>query len=379
MTIAALQAPTAAYLHVPFCAHRCGYCDFTLIARRDDLIDAYLQGMAIDLASLRKPRRVQTLFLGGGTPTHLPAQQLSRLLALAREWFPLEDNFEFSVEANPAGLDDEKIAVLAEFGVNRISLGVQSFDVHILRTLERNHNAAMVADAVSRLRRRFDNISLDLIFGVPGQTLDLWRETLTQAMALEPQHISTYGLTFEKGTSFWSRRSKGQLAQLPDELEREMYALAMDNLAAAGFIQYELSNFARPGWSCRHNETYWAALSYYGHGPGAARYLAGRRETNHRSVTTWIAHTLAGKSAIGDAEELSPEDRAREALILGLRRVRGVDRNEFFATTGYDLDRLLIDRVAGALSSGLIEQLTTGYRLTREGRFVADSIIVDLL
>lgn len=379
MTLAHERVPKAAYLHVPFCAHRCGYCDFTLVARRDDLIEAYLKALEIELRTLGEPRPVETLFFGGGTPTHLSAAQLERLLALARRWFIPAGEFEFSVEANPAGLDDDKIEVLAAHGVNRISLGVQSFDAAILQQLERDHDRAIVEEVVARLKRQCDNLSLDLIFGVPGQSLELWRETLARALALQPQHLSTYGLTYEKGTAFWSRRNKGSLAPVADEVERSMYAAAMDDLAAAGFEQYELSNFALPGRACRHNQAYWAGVPYFGFGPGAARYLNGRREINHRSVTTWLARVRGGQSPIGEAEELAPEDRAREALVLGLRRAAGVDRGAFQEATGFELSSLTAGRIEQFVADELIDETDHHLRLTREGRFVADSVIVDLL
>ena len=302
--------PRSAYLHVPFCA-RCGYCDFTLVARRDDLIDVYLDALAIDLARLERPRQVDTLFFGGGTPTHLSASQLERLMALALHWFRPAGGAEICVEANPAGLDEAKIDVLAAAGVNRVSLGVQSFDPAILKLLERDHGRTEIVSAVERLRPRIPNIGFDLIFGIPDQTGRLWDETLDEAIRLTPTHISTYGLTFEKGTTFFSRLSKGSLRRCEEESEREMYARAMDRLSAAGFEQYEISNFALPGFHSRHNEIYWMGLPFFGFGPGAARYLGGRRELNHRSVTTWIKRVQLGQSPIAESEELSPEDRAR--------------------------------------------------------------------
>jgi len=371
------KAPTAAYVHVPFCAHRCGYCDFTLVAGKDHLVGDYLRALEIELRSLGRPRPVCTLFLGGGTPTHLAPDALDRLLALVCDWFELLPGFEFSVEANPAGLGREKVDILAAHGVNRVSLGVQSFDDEILKFLERDHDAAQIEAATHWIAEKIPNFSFDLIFGVPGQTLGLWRETLARAVALGPRHVSTYGLTFEKGTAFWSRRAKGTLSQIGDELERAMYAAAMDDLASAGFEQYELSNFARPQSRCRHNETYWAGKSYFGFGPGAARYLAGRRETNHRSVTTWIARVFSGKSPVGDVDELSPADRARETLVVGLRRARGVSRHEFRAQTGFDLDEVAGAAIARHCASGLLELTSDGVRLTREGRFLADTVIVD--
>ncbi|MEX0702790.1 MAG: radical SAM family heme chaperone HemW [Planctomycetales bacterium] len=370
--------PRAAYVHVPFCAHRCGYCDFTLVAGRDDLIEDYLRAMELELSRLESVP-LDTLFIGGGTPTHLSPPQLARLLDLLRRSFELAPGYEFSVEANPAGLEREHVRVLADAGVNRVSLGAQSFDPAALATLERDHCGDDVRRAVERVRARIDNVSLDLIFGVPGQNLASWDDTLDQALALEPTHVSTYGLTFEKGTRFWGRRSRGELRSLSDETERAMYAHAMDRLAAAGFEQYEISNFARPGRRCRHNEVYWKGEPHYGFGPGAARYLNGRREMNHRSVTTWLKRVFAGEDPIADAEELSPEERARESIVLGLRRAEGIERNEFRVRTGFDLDELAAEPIARHCLSGLLDVDDAHVRLTREGRFLADAVIVDFL
>ncbi len=375
----AVELPSAAYIHVPFCAHRCGYCDFTVVAGKDHLVGDYLRALELELASLETRRTVSTLFLGGGTPTHLNCGALDRLLALVHRWFELTPDYEFSVEANPSGFDRDKTEVLSAYGVNRVSLGVQSFDAAVLEVLERDHGAAQIEAAAALLAEKIPNFSFDLIFGVPGQSLAGWRETLRRAAALGPAHLSTYGLTFEKGTAFWSRRKKGSLRQAPDDLERAMYAAAMDDLASAGFDQYELSNFARPQRRCRHNETYWAGLPYYGFGPGAARYLGGRREMNHRSVTTWLARVLSGKSPVGDIDELSPADRAREILVIGLRRAGGVRGDEFRARTGFDLEHAAGPAIARHCASGLLERTADGVRLTREGRFLADTVIVDCL
>ncbi|HXY37737.1 MAG TPA: radical SAM family heme chaperone HemW [Planctomycetaceae bacterium] len=369
--------PRSAYIHVPFCAHRCGYCDFTLVAGRDDLIDAYLEALAIELTKLERPCEVDTLFFGGGTPTHLPAPELERLMTLARRWFPPAPGAEICVEANPAGLDDVKIAVLAQAGVNRVSLGVQSFDDAVLKLLERDHRGAEVPAVVERVRRRIPNIGLDLIFGVPGQSFGLWRDTLAQAIALRPTHVSTYGLTFEKGTAFQSRLNKGLLQRCDEEVERQMYALAMDELPRAGFEQYELSNFARPGFRSRHNEVYWAGRPFFGFGPGAARYAAGRRDLNHRSVTTWINRVLAGQSPIAESEELSAEGSARELVMLNLRRGEGIHLAQFREQTGFDFRQLAGEALPRHLRQGLLEECDGHIRLTREGRFLADTVFAE--
>jgi len=374
-----LAGPRSAYVHVPFCAHRCGYCDFTLVAGREDLIDDYLRALETELNSLGQPVTLDTLFVGGGTPTLLSAAQLDQLMRTLQRWFHLADGYEFSVEANPFGLDADKVGVLAMGRVNRVSLGVQSFEARTLALLERDHTQADVVRAVQWVREAIDNISFDLIFAVPGQTLLEWRNTLRQAIDLRPQHVSTYGLTFEKGTAFWSRRRKHLLEEAPDEQQREMYSVAMDQLTAAHFEQYEISNFSLPGRRCRHNEACWKGLPYYGFGPGAARYMDGRRETNHRSVTTWLKYVQSGRSPLGDAECLPDEERAREQLIIGLRLCDGVSKAEFRAQTGYSLEQLAGPTIQRHCRFGLLEETGSHLRLTREGRFLADSVFVDLV
>jgi len=370
-----LAAPTAAYIHVPFCRHRCGYCNFTLIAGRDDLIGGYLDALARELARLGEPRPVHTLFLGGGTPTHLPPPQLKQLLEFARRWFPLQPGYEFAAEANPADVTPERIEVLRASGLTRLSVGVQSFRAEKLRLLERDHSADGARDAIRLAQAAGFSTSLDLIFGAPGETLDDWQRDLDEALALDTDHVSLYGLTFERGTSFWTRREKGQLAQADEELERAMYLAAIDRLTSAGYEHYEVSNFAKPGRRCRHNETYWAARGYYAAGPGAARYVDGTRESNHRSTTTWLARIRAGESPVAESETLGPEDRAREALVLGLRRLpEGIAGAAFKAEFGYDSATLGGSELVKLLDAKLLEQAGDRLRLTREGLLISDWI-----
>jgi oxygen-independent coproporphyrinogen-3 oxidase len=366
--------PRSAYIHVPFCRHRCGYCNFTLVAGRDDLFDDFERAIELELRSLGQPREVDTVFFGGGTPTHLPPERLGRLLRLVRERFPLAAGAEMSLEANPADLHEETVAVLTEAGVTRLSLGGQSFDAAKLRTLERDHSPDELRAAVRVAKDRFGSVSLDLIFGVPSETLPVWQSDLSEALALEPHHVSTYGLTFERGTPFWSRLLEGELARLDEELERAMYAEAIDTLAAAGFEHYEVSNFAQPGHRCRHNEAYWSGESYYAVGPGAARFVDGRREMNHRSTTTYLKRVLAGQSPVAESETLSPEDAAREWLVFGLRRLAGVERSMFAARTGFELDALVGEPLDRMVALGLLEDDGGRVRLTRKGLFVSDAI-----
>jgi len=371
--------PRAAYIHIPFCRHRCGYCNFTLVAGREDLIEAYLEALSRELSWLEQPREVETLFFGGGTPTHLPPGQLERVFAIVREWHPLAADGEFSVEANPIDLDDARAIVLADAGVTRVSLGVQSFNVAKLELLERDHRAADIERAFATARGSAQSVSLDLIFGTPGETLADWRHDLESALALGPDHVSTYGLTFEKGTAFWSRLTRGELARLEEDIERQMYELTIDTLTAAGFEHYEVSNFARPGHRCRHNETYWTGGQYYAAGPGASRYIAGRRETNHRSTTTYIARVLAGQSPVAESEQLGAEDAARERLVFALRRLEGIDVNEFAAVTGFTVEQLGGDALPRLLDLGLLDFTARRLKLTRRGLLVSDAIWPEFL
>jgi oxygen-independent coproporphyrinogen-3 oxidase len=371
--------PRAAYIHVPFCVHRCGYCNFTLITGRDDLVEPYLAALATELSWLEEPQEVETLYFGGGTPTYLPPESLKRLCELALTWFPLATGYEWTVEANPADLGEQKIAVLAEQGVNRLSLGSQSFDAKKLKVLERDHTTADIERAVALSREAGMRVSLDLIFGVPGESLADWQTDLEHALALAPEHISTYGLTFEQGTQFWNRREHGDLLPVDEEIERDMYLAAIDRLAVAGFEHYEISNFAWPGHRSRHNETYWSGRGYFAAGPGAARYVDGRRQTNHRSTTTYLSRIQRGESPVAEEECLDDQQRAREALVFGLRRLEGVSRAEFAARTGFAVDALAGEPIARFVKGGMLRDDGERVQLTREGLLVSDSLWPELL
>jgi oxygen-independent coproporphyrinogen-3 oxidase len=371
--------PRSAYVHVPFCRHRCGYCNFTLIAGRDDLIERYLETLARELLLLERPRTVDTLFFGGGTPTHLPAEQLARLLRLVSEWFPLSAAGEFSAEANPLDLTHERLRVLQGAGITRLSLGAQSFQPDKLQILERDHQPGEIESAFHAAKDIARSVSLDLIFGTPGETVEAWENDLNRALALRPDHVSTYGLTIERGTSFYPRVERGELVPAPEEAAATMYERAIDLLTAAGYEHYEVSNFALPGHRCRHNETYWLGREYFAAGPGAARYVGGERSMNHRSTTTWMQRLARGESPVAESEKLEPEERARERLVFGLRRLPGIELESFARETGYtvqDLGGLTLERY---LEHGWLELQGSQLRLTRRGLLISDSLWPGLL
>lgn len=370
-------APRAAYVHIPFCAHHCGYCDFAVAAGRDSSIDLYLEALAKEMDQLETPRAINTLFLGGGTPSHLNLQQLERLMTDLRRWFPGAIK-EATLEANPDSFDAHKAQRLADYGVNRVSLGVQSFHPELLQRLERRHRPEHVAPAVTAARKYGMSIALDLIFGVPGQTLDLWNRDLLQALALAPDHISTYGLTFEKGTRLWKQRQRGDLAAVAEEVELEMYRQAMATLEDAGYEQYEISNFAQPGHRSQHNQVYWANEAFFGFGVGAAAYVGGTRTLNVRHLDVYLNRVLAGESPVFQTETLAVEERARETLAQNLRRVEGIHFASFLTQTGLDANALVGSTFNRYTAAGLLATDDFSVRLTRAGRCVADAIVTDL-
>jgi len=377
-----IEWPRSAYVHIPFCAHKCGYCDFASLAGSDHLADRYLVALEREMAVATggEPRAVETVFIGGGTPTRLDAGQLGRLLTMVRRWFPLVAGGEWTVEANPGTLDAAKADVLADGGVNRVSLGAQSFQPELLRALERNHAPEEVPKALDLVRPRFPSWSFDLIFGVPGSTPALWASDLETALALGPSHLSCYGLVYEKGTALWKQERAGLVVPVEEEAERTMYEHTIDRLAAEGLAMYEISNFARPGHESRHNLVYWTNEPYFGVGLGAARYFGGVRSSNTRDLPAYLRRSEEGRDATGPTETLEPEARARETAVLMLRRtILGIDRDDFRARTGFDFDELAGPALPRHRSGGLLEDDGRRIRFTREGLFLADTVLCDLL
>lgn len=380
-TAPAWLEPRTAYLHVPFCGHHCGYCDFAVTAGQDHLIELYLDALTLELQSLGTPRPVETLFIGGGTPTYLSAKQLERLLTAIRVWLPIASpgSHEFSIESTPESLDEEKLKVLAAFGVNRVSIGVQSFQSHLLSALDRRHGVAHIPRAVELVRNHVPAFSLDLIFAAPGQTLAEWQADLESALKFEPDHVSTYGLTYEKGTPLWKDRERGAVRTVTEDTELAMYEHAMDRLPAAGFEHYEISNFAKPGKRCRHNERYWANEAYHGLGVGAARYVNGRRELNVRDTKLYVRRVLSGEPPTFQSEELPPRERAVETIATQLRRGDGIVREEFRIQTGFPFDELVGEKVAAFVREGLLTDDGGRVRLTHRGKCVADGVVTQIM
>ena len=380
------------YIHVPFCIHRCGYCNFTLIADRQDLVPSYLLALESEFQTqLREPCAVETIFIGGGTPTYLNPSQLEALLELVCNWFSLHEDAEFSVECNPADCSEEKLRVLKSAGVSRISLGGQSFSRRKLKLLERDHTAEQLFTSIQTACEKFPSVSLDLIFGTPNETLEEWKHDLDSALSLPIQHLSTYGLTIEKGSGFFGRVASSTLKELHSEDQLDQYNYTIDRLEEVGWEHYEVSNFCLPGHRCKHNERYWRGEPWFAFGPGAANLLpsdAGfKRSVNHRSTTTYIRRQLAGENVVAEQDHLSREQMLREKFVFGLRKMEGVDLRELSAfygnsardNLGASVRSLFEPYLTEYLDHALLELQGTRVRLTRKGLMVSDSLWPNLL
>ena len=371
--------PRHAYVHVPFCRHRCGYCDFSLVAGRDDLIDRYFAALAVELERVREPLDLDTLYLGGGTPSHLGPDGLERLFSLLHASLRPVAGAEVSIECNPEDVSEPLAAALHACGVTRASLGAQSLDAVTLRSLDRSHAPDDVRRAVALLGDRGLAVNIDLMTAAPGQSLTAVERDLDAVIAIGPQHVSVYCLTWEKGTAFEGLRRTGALAAADEGDEGAMFEAAIDRLEAAGYEHEEVSNFARPGHRCRHNEAYWDCRPWEAFGPGAARFDGRTRITNHRSPVTWMNRVLSGDDFTGDTDAMDDDAAARERLVVGLRRRAGVDRTAFRAASGLDLDTLAGPVISRWVAQGIATDDGQTIRMTRAGLLVSDALWGDIL
>ncbi len=377
----AARAPFSLYLHVPFCATRCGYCDFNTYTAAE-LGSApgasqrgYLDAVRAELdlaAGILGPREVQTVFFGGGTPTLLAHAELVGLLDAVRDRFPLAADAEITTEANPESVDAHYLAALAGGGFNRLSLGMQSSVNHVLAVLDRRHTPGRVAQVVGWAREAgFDSLSLDLIYGSPGESAEDWRASLSAALALEPDHLSAYSLIVEPGTRLAARIKRGELPSTDDDLQADYYQMADQAASDAGLAWYEVSNWARPGHQCRHNLAYWRSHDWWGIGPGAHSHIGGVRWWNLRHPARYSARLAASETPAEAREVLAGEDRRVERVMLELRLADGLD---LAVLTPDERERVpaMIESGVGFLDDGRL-------RLSQQGRLLADWVIRNLL
>lgn len=367
-------APAGVYVHLPFCPYICPYCDFAKWTWDDARAARYLRALHAELTCAPEVDAA-TLFFGGGTPTTYDPAAIAGLIADIRMRLRLPRAAEVTVEANPDPSLPARLAALHAAGVNRLSIGVQSFEPSELRVLGRRHTVADVTRAVAAARDAgFDNVSLDLMFGVPGQTEASWERSLEHAIALGVEHVSCYGLTIETGTPYatWYAREPGAFAD--DTLEARLYALAIARLGAAGFEHYEISNWAKPGFRCRHNAGYWKNDPYLGLGVGAASYMGGVRSVHTRQLEQYVEAALAGAEIPGEAEQLEGPARNGEAIMLALRTAEGVDTTAFRERYGIDVLETYRAVVDDLVAGGMLAAGAGSLRLTERGRFVANDV-----
>lgn len=372
------------YIHIPFCHQICFYCDFNKVFFKDQPVDAYIESIGKELAlwkqegALEEP--LKTVFLGGGTPTALTPSQLERLLELIHQYVPMAKNVEWSSEANPDELTRDKMEVLYKGGVNRLSMGVQTFDQDLLKRLGRTHANEDVLRAVETAREiGFSNISFDLMYGLPGQTMAQWDETLERAFAFDMPHFSAYSLIIEPKTVFYNLMVKGKLNTVTEDLEGDMYERLMDEMAKQGLHQYEISNFAKPGHESRHNLLYWDNEEYIGVGAGAHGYVNGVRYSNHGPLKKYMEPLESGERPVLDSTQVSIKAKMEEEMFLGLRKTTGVDIAHFQEKFGAPLEKVYGEILRNEKSKGNLAVEQGRVKLTHKGRFVGNEVFEQFL
>lgn len=362
------------YVHLPFCPYLCPYCDFAKWPHRRSLADRYLSALGCEIEAA-PPFEARTLFLGGGTPNTYPPQAIAALIGALRARFGLAPDAETTIELNPDRALCEGLEIYRGAGISRLSIGAQAFAADELATLGRLHTADDVIETVARGRRAgFANVSIDLMFGIPGQTVASWRSTLERALDLNVEHLSTYGLTVEAGTPFAEWRAREPAAFIEPDVEADMVEAAAEMLTAGGFEQYEISNFARPGFACAHNANYWSNAEYLGLGVGAASYLSGIRRTATRDLSEYCTTALAGEPIPAASERLVGLARAGEAAMLALRTAQGVELATFAERYGVDFLENYEPAIETFRAAGLLRVGPTHVALTARGRLVANDV-----
>ena len=369
------------YIHIPFCKRRCIYCDFfstTQSEKKPTYIHALCQELEIRKDYLQG-EDIETIYLGGGTPSQLSLEELESIFTTIYNIYKVKEDAEITLEANPDDLAPEYVAMLRQLPVNRISMGIQTFQEDILKLLHRRHTAQQAIEAFQRCRNAgFQNISIDLMYGLPGETLETWKQDLQQAIALHPEHISAYHLIYEEGTTLWNLRERHQVEEADEELSVTLFKTLIDELTQAGYQHYEISNFCLPELHSRHNSSYWTGKKYLGCGPSAHSYNGLSRQWNVASLDHYIEGIISGKPDY-EMEELDIYTRYNDFVITSIRTCWGMPLSYLRTEYGEDLYRYCLRMAKPYLSQGLLETKENILKLTKEGIFISDGIMSDLL
>lgn len=365
--------PTSAYVHIPFCTQICYYCDFSKVFIQNQPVDSYLEHLIEEYNSY-DIKKLRTLYIGGGTPTALSAHQLAFLLEKLTDKLDLSYLEELTIEANPGDLDQEKIAVLKDSPVNRVSLGVQTFNDRMLRQIGRSHLEKDIYENIADLKKAgFDNISIDLIYALPKQTMEDVKTNVAKAIALDIPHMSLYSLILENHTVFMNRMRRGKLPLPKEDLEAEMFEYIIAELEKAGFEHYEISNFSKPGFESRHNLMYWDNAEYYGIGAGASGYVNGVRYKNHGPIRHYLQAVEAGNARVQE-EMLTLNEKMEEEMFLGLRKKSGVSKKRFEEKFGLSFEDQYGAVVSELTEQGLLVPDRDIVRMTKQGLFLGDTV-----
>ena len=378
------KQPLGLYIHIPYCIHKCGYCDFNSHPIKHDEMDHYIDSLIAEMKHYAKiysnTNIIKTIFLGGGTPTTLTVYQLERILRECVKEFKVSPDAEITIEANPATIDIEQMKSIRQTGYNRISIGVQSFDKTELKLLDRAHGPEEVHSTVDCARKAgFDNLSLDLMFAVPNQSLSSWERNLDKALEKNPEHLSTYNLTIEQGTAFSKLQSNGKLIMPEDGHQLELYKKTIERLTKKGFHHYEISNFARQGKECKHNITYWENTNTLGLGAGASSYINGTRFKNINLPAHYIRQVKEEKIAVEHSETLEPRQAMGETIMLGLRLLKGISIHQFERRFQVSFTNLFKKIIHSLKEKELILIEDDHLRLSPKGLFLADSVILEFI
>lgn len=368
-----LKKPTSAYVHIPFCTQICYYCDFSKVFIKNQPVDAYLQALIREFRSY-DITELRTLYIGGGTPTSISAVQLDYLLTELSRDLNLNTLEEFTIEANPGDLTVDKIEVLQKSAVNRVSLGVQTFNDKHLKRIGRSHNEAQIYSTIDALKTAgFQNISIDLIYALPGQTMDDVRSNVAKALSLNIPHLSLYSLILEHHTVFMNKMRRGKLHLPTEDLEAEMFEYIISEMERSGFEHYEISNFTKPGFESRHNLMYWDNVEYYGVGAGASGYLDGIRYRNRGPIQHYLKGVSEGNARLSE-EVLSKNEMMEEELFLGLRKKEGVSIGKFEQKFGTSFEKRYGQIVQELQSDGLLKENNGFIQMTKKGLFLGDTV-----
>lgn len=370
------------YIHIPFCAQKCLYCDFPSFARKDHLRKAYIEVLNKEIISLREKHNnleINTIFIGGGTPSVLESDELECLLKEVAKLNMAKD-VEYSMECNPGNLTEEKLEVMKKYGVNRISMGLQAKQDNLLKGLGRIHNYKTFKENFLLAKKvGFNNINVDLMFGLPNQRLNEWEETLREIISLEPAHISAYSLIIEEGTAFYNLYENDKLKLPTEEEERKMYHLAKKILEENGFNQYEISNYAKEGKECRHNLAYWNMDNWIGVGSASASYMDGKRIKNISSVEEYINSINEKGEAIEEIINNSKNDNMEEFMFMGLRKINGIDENEFKNRFSMNINNVYGEIINKYIDEGLLIRESGRIFLSEKGIEISNIIMADFL